>query len=156
MSTLGPTVARLATFVALIVTFVAVAPASAHEGQDFDAVTVLARVDGRLEGVTFDRASSSTTLVASPGRELRLIDLDRVDAPATAIDFALETEGALRLEILDLDGNVVRTLAEGTWARGSHRLAWQHDSEAGEGLEEGLYVARLRHEPAMEALVTAR
>jgi len=156
MSTLRPTAVRLAAFVALIVTIVAVAPASAHEGQGFDAVTVLARVDGRLEGVTVDRASDDATLLPAPGRQLRLIDLDRADTPATAIDFALESEGALRLEILDLDGNVVRTLAEGTWARGNHRLAWQHDSEAGDGLEDGLYVARLRHDPAPQALVTAR
>lgn len=152
MSINAPTALRVVALVALIVTAV---PALAHEGQALEATTVLARVDGH--DLAIERAAAPVALQASTsGRHLHLVDLGATQTPATAIDFELNTTQSMRLEVLDLEGNVVRTLAEGTWARGSHKLAWHHDSEAGEALDSGLYVVRLRAETERETLLTAR
>lgn len=156
MSTLSPTAARLAAIALVFVVFVSIAPASAHEGQTSDAVTVLARVDGHFQGLTLESAGRAVALQASAGRELHLIDLAASTTPATAIDFDVARTGGVRLEVLDLAGNVVRTLADGTWASGQHTLAWHHDSESGEALEGGLFVVRLVQDRTNETLITAR
>lgn len=143
----------LTLLVAVAASAVAPAPVTAHEGASVEAAGVLARVDGQVRSVQANRADAS--LRVGSGHEVRLVDLDG-GTPATAIDFELDTTRTLRLEVLDLQGNVVRTLAHGTWAEGAHRLAWHHDADDGEVIEQGLFVVRLVPEHADPGLATAR
>jgi len=46
----------------------------------------------------------------------------------TAIDFNLPTDSNIRLEIYDVLGRKVETLAEGRYAAGSHKARWSADS----------------------------
>ena len=39
---------------------------------------------------------------------------------------------------------MIRTLASGLWAKGQHTLAWHRDDDAGNRVDEGIYVVRLR------------
>lgn len=117
---------------------------------------MLARVDGQLRFVSTRSTTGDVRLSAAGDVQLCVVDLAQQALPATAVDFALEKTQNLRLEVLDLDGNLVRTLAQGLWAAGRHQLAWQHDAESGERLEEGLYVVRLVPEAPGERVALAR
>ena len=63
---------------------------------------------------------------------------------STNFAFELSAPGPVSLEIRDVAGRVVRTLAAGTMREGSHRLAW--DGRDGEGRQTapGVYFYRLR------------
>lgn len=61
----------------------------------------------------------------------------------SAIAFALERAGAVDLEIFDLEGRPIATVARRQYLEaGQHRLAWRQDP--GVPMEPGLYVLRLR------------
>jgi len=62
-------------------------------------------------------------------------------APSLLVDAPAETPG--RLELFDLQGRRVRTLADRTFARGAHVLVWDGRDDAGRALGPGLYFARL-------------
>lgn len=145
----------LLALVALVVVASSAVPAAAHEGRADADATVLARVDGRLLDVRLG-AADAVSLTSASDRTLLVVDLENAELPATAIDFAVDATRSLRLEVLDLDGQVVRTLAEGTWAGGRHRLAWHHDADSGETLEDGMYVVRMVRDEDPTTLVTAR
>jgi carboxypeptidase T len=82
------------------------------------------------------------------------------DAPVTALEFApiapnpvrasarfafaLPRAGAVRLEVLDLQGRRVRTLANGAYAARRWSLAWDLRDDAGDAVAPGVYFARLR------------
>lgn len=80
---------------------------------------------------------------ADHASQLRLVDVARSTLPVTVIDFELDEFLPTRLEVFDLEGRVVRTLANGLWAKGNHRMAWHHENDHGEKLEKGVYVVRL-------------
>ena len=61
----------------------------------------------------------------------------------TRIGFALEQAGVARLQILDLAGRHVRTLADGPCAAGSHAQTWDGRDDAGRAAPAGIYLARL-------------
>ncbi|HKK73274.1 MAG TPA: FlgD immunoglobulin-like domain containing protein [Candidatus Krumholzibacteria bacterium] len=160
--TLGRTARRphlvpaLAALLIAITFVVAPAPVTAHEGRSAEAASVLARVDGEDRAPTPTIVTAGTALRADDGHALRLVDLGDVRAPATAIDFELASTRSLRLEVLDLEGNLVRTLARGTWAEGSHQLAWHHDADDGQTLDHGLFLVRIVAEGTPSGLAAAR
>ncbi len=119
-------------------------------------VSLLARVDGQLRPVSVQSAEGSVRLSAGESIQLCVVDLSKQALPATSVGFDLTKDQSLRLEVLDLDGKLVRTLARGLWAAGKHQLAWQHDAETGDRLDEGLYVVRLVPEAPGEMVALAR
>ena len=127
-------------------------PASATEG------VVVSWTDGTTSTLAEPADSDAVRFGSTAGSDqLRVIYVSRAALPATVIDFALEGFRPTRLEVLDLDGEVVRTLADGLWAEGAHRMAWHHDTDQGRRLEDGIYVLRLSVEsPATDSLALAR
>ncbi len=65
---------------------------------------------------------------------------------ATSIGFALTRSGAVSLEVLDLQGRRVRSLARGVHAAGLHRLDWDGRGEDGAPVGAGIYFVRLEAE----------
>ena len=63
------------------------------------------------------------------------------------VHFELEQSRELAIEVMDRDGHVVRTLADGLWARGDHVLAWYGEDDDGKSLTAGIYSVRLKLEP---------
>ncbi|MDO9172776.1 MAG: FlgD immunoglobulin-like domain containing protein, partial [bacterium] len=63
--------------------------------------------------------------------------------PQTQIQYELAREGAVRLEIYDLQGTLVRTLVEGSRAAGRHDETWDGRDNAGGQVASGVYMARL-------------
>ena len=64
-------------------------------------------------------------------------------SPRPAIAFALERAGAVDLEVFDLDGRAIATVARREYLEaGHHRIAWRQDP--GQPLAPGFYFVRLR------------
>lgn len=61
----------------------------------------------------------------------------------TTIGFDLPRAADVRLTIFDAAGRQVRTIAEGGWAAGRHRVAWQGRDDSGRRVSAGAYFARL-------------
>ena len=58
-------------------------------------------------------------------------------------EFALPRTGAVKLEILDVMGRRVRTLANGTFAAGRYVHGWNGRDDQGSAVRPGVYLARL-------------
>jgi hypothetical protein len=65
-------------------------------------------------------------------------------AGATAIVFDLARGGELALEVFDVRGARVRTLARGAWPAGRHRLTWNGHDDADRAVPGGVYLVRLQ------------
>lgn len=63
--------------------------------------------------------------------------------PSTNIAFVLPERAAMSLQIYDLNGRLVRTLAEGTRAAGRHVEKWDGKNSIGENVASGVYWYRL-------------
>ncbi len=64
--------------------------------------------------------------------------------PSTAISFQLPTASEVSLVIYDLNGQVVKQLASGKFARGKHSLEWEGRNESGARVASGVYVYKLQ------------
>ena len=103
------------------------------------------------DGVTYAANDRARALSSSQVATLQLASVTRPatriasdgGSPRSAIAFALERAGAVDLEIFDLEGRPIATVARRQYLEaGQHRLAWRQDP--GVPLEPGLYVVRLR------------
>ncbi len=63
--------------------------------------------------------------------------------PQTTIAFSLPRSGAVRLDIMDLQGRLVRTLVDEVRGEGAHRVIWDGTTESGRRAASGTYVYRL-------------
>jgi hypothetical protein len=142
----------------LVFALLTAAPVLAEDaaGAPSGDTTILARLDGQLRPVTTVSRQGSVRMEGVGGMQLFAVDLAKQAQPATAVAFSLARDEHVRLEVRDLDGKLVRTLARGLWAQGRHQLAWQHDADWGDRLTEGLYVVRLVPEAAGERVAVAR
>ena len=102
-----------------------------------DGTTSPVRAPMATDWISFE-ANQSTTRT-----QLRMVDVSRTTLIATVIDLELDEFRPLRLEVVDQDGRVVKTLADGLWAAGRHQMAWYHENEDDEVLETGTYFVRL-------------
>ena len=66
--------------------------------------------------------------------------------PRTAIKFSLEQASPVSLQVFDLNGRVVKTLADGSMAAGGHEVVWNGQDENGSSLASGVYFYRLQAE----------
>ncbi|HPF35313.1 MAG TPA: FlgD immunoglobulin-like domain containing protein [Candidatus Krumholzibacteria bacterium] len=64
--------------------------------------------------------------------------------PAVTLAFALEAPHAVNVDLYDLRGQRVRTLAAGPLEAGEHALVWDGRADDGAELASGTYLARLR------------
>ena len=71
--------------------------------------------------------------------------------PATRITFVLDREEEVRLEVYDLAGRRVATLAAERFAAGSHTATWRGCDESGRALPSGAYVVRLVTDSAVRS-----
>lgn len=67
--------------------------------------------------------------------------------PQTTIQYSIERPGNVRLTVFDLGGRVVRILADGMQAGGSHEVTWDGRDEAGRSVASGAYFYRLEAFP---------
>jgi hypothetical protein len=59
------------------------------------------------------------------------------------IPFALTEPSTVQLDILDVNGRIVRTLVTGYHSGGTHQVEWNGNNDAGNPVPEGIYICRL-------------
>jgi len=64
--------------------------------------------------------------------------------PGTSIQFDIPGRSPVTLEVMDLLGRRVVTLAEGTFEPGTHTVTWDGTGPGGSALASGIYVYRLQ------------
>lgn len=62
----------------------------------------------------------------------------------TALSYALPADGEVSLELFDLQGRLVRSLASGRQPAGRHQVRWDGRDASGDAKSVGIYLARLR------------
>jgi hypothetical protein len=62
----------------------------------------------------------------------------------TTLSYELPTRETVSLQVFDLSGRVVRTLASGTQAAGSYQLEWDGLDDSARPMPAGVYLTRLR------------
>ena len=72
--------------------------------------------------------------------------------PRTTVSFELPEVGAVRLEIFDVAGRLVRTLVDESLPQGSHEAAWDGRDASGREVGSGSYVARLQFAGKVETI----
>ncbi len=107
-------------------------PATAADLEDGLAVKFTTRAPG-FSGVT-----SEPTLTG-----LRLRSGPNPWTAATVVRFDLERAGDLRLQVLDLNGRVVRVLRSGPAGAGPHAVGWRGVDQQGSLLPGGVYLLQL-------------
>ncbi|MCH8837973.1 MAG: T9SS type A sorting domain-containing protein [Candidatus Marinimicrobia bacterium] len=63
--------------------------------------------------------------------------------PNTTIDFTLNAAGAVILDVYDLMGHKVRTLADAPMSSGTHSVKWNGRDDSGNQLSSGIYIYRM-------------
>jgi hypothetical protein len=64
--------------------------------------------------------------------------------PETIIRFQLPRSEQVLIEVVDMDGRVLNTLADARFAPGEHQVAWRGVNESGSPVGTGVYVVRMR------------
>ncbi len=59
--------------------------------------------------------------------------------PTTSIKFACPQTGMVRLEVYNMLGQKVRTLADGVYAQGTHQITWNTMNDSGNPVASGVY-----------------
>ncbi len=63
--------------------------------------------------------------------------------PSTTIGFALPQNAAVKLVVVNILGQEIKTLAEGFWGAGIHHVLWNGDDQKGYRVASGVYFCRL-------------
>jgi hypothetical protein len=63
--------------------------------------------------------------------------------PETTIEFQIPETSPVHLEIVDIMGRTVRTLASGQFSPGAYRIVWDATDGSGARLSSGVYFYRL-------------
>ncbi|MCK4537891.1 MAG: T9SS type A sorting domain-containing protein [Candidatus Krumholzibacteria bacterium] len=119
-------------------------------------------IDEPLESFTIVTSGPVTSVEIDPDHwilcdvELNLTDSEEVPSmaflgqnipnpfnPVTTIEFGLEVEGRITLDIFDVNGRLVRKLASGHFPAGRHTLAWKGLADNGSKVSSGVYFYRL-------------
>lgn len=63
--------------------------------------------------------------------------------PSTSISFELKEPARVFVRVFDVSGRLVKTLADGTFASGPHKLLWNGCNSNGSMVASGIYFIRL-------------
>ena len=88
--------------------------------------------------------SSLTGVDDRPARPILLANRPNPFAVSTKLRYDLPSPGRIQLDIIDLSGRRVRTLAAGSEAAGRHDREWDGRSDRGTRVPPGVYLLRLR------------
>ncbi len=71
--------------------------------------------------------------------------------PMTTVRFELAGEQRVRVSVVNLAGETVRSLSHATYSAGRHELTWDGRDDAGRGLASGTYLLRLETSSGTES-----
>ncbi len=72
--------------------------------------------------------------------------------PETQITFDLPQAGHVKIQIYDISGRLVRTLADGLMNAGRHQVKWDGHDQAGQQVSTGIYLCRLETAQAQRSM----
>ena len=115
---------------------------------------------GEIRGQLANLSAFQPAAVADPETAPVVAPLLRI-APnpfgtETAVRFGLARESAVVLEVVDVNGRVVRELVTGSLAAGEHVVAWDGRDAAGRPVASGVYFGRLATAAGTTTLRIAR
>ncbi len=104
--------------------------------------------DYRLRQVDFDGSTDYSPVarvmtIPTPMATRLLPNYPNPFNPATTIVVELAQEGPMQVEVYDMLGRRVRSLADGVHAAGLHSFEWNGTDDQGSAVETGIYFARL-------------
>ena len=94
----------------------------------------------------FDRSVAVAEPVNASDVDIAQVALQVAPSPVrdrAQLRLALPQAGRALVEVLDVEGRIVKVLAQGEFARGVHTLGWDGRDEAGRKVASGIYVYRL-------------
>jgi hypothetical protein len=97
--------------------------------------------NGPVEGIDIHLGVTGVgegTTVSSAAGGLSIWTIPSPFKTATRFEFTIPASSELRLDIYDMSGRCVATLASGTLAEGTHSVEWRPD-----GLPSGVYISKL-------------
>jgi hypothetical protein len=104
--------------------------------------------DYRLRQVDFDGSEELSDVfrintMAAPMTTRLLPNFPNPFNPSTSIVAELAQDGVMSVEIYDMLGRLIRTLADGHHAAGAHVFEWDGLDESGTAVQSGIYFSRL-------------
>jgi hypothetical protein len=69
---------------------------------------------------------------------------------SVSISYTLPVDDRVRVEVFDVSGQIVRTLADGTVASGTHTATWDGTDSSGRPVTNGIYFFKLTASSKME------
>jgi flagellar hook assembly protein FlgD len=70
--------------------------------------------------------------------------------PATSIEFSLGRSGYTSLKVYNILGQEVKTIVNGQWTAGFHRVTWDGKDHRGLAVSSGIYFYRLQSNGIIE------
>ena len=93
--------------------------------------------------IVFSPVTASDDQVVTPGANLLLQNFPNPFNPETTIHFDMPASGAAKLEIYNVKGQCVKTLADGNHDFGRHSYVWNGTDNTGNNVSSGIYFYRL-------------
>jgi len=128
------------------------------EAVPYDGYAQSAAISVPKTGLVILRSGSLTSVgqgdETAPGPARILAASPNPFNPSTTISFALPEDGRARVQVFDLSGRLVRTLADRAFDAGTHALTWDGKDDRGAPAASGVYF--LRMESAGNARDTAK
>jgi hypothetical protein len=69
----------------------------------------------------------------------------------STIEFMVSTNGNYRLEVLDINGSLIKVLADDYLPEGTYWLDWEGTDHTGQAVKAGIYTVRLVSENAIQS-----
>jgi len=101
-------------------------------------------VEAAVDDLVFYEASAPITGVSAAPRLALRSPWPNPSNGETRFEFSLPRDGRVEVDVLDLQGRVVRTLERGSHDAGQHTLLWRGDDDSGRDCAPGLYFVRVR------------
>jgi flagellar hook assembly protein FlgD len=84
----------------------------------------------------------SSTRVRKPEEPIELSILPNPFFGSAVVELQLAQESRVAVEIYDLSGRLVESLANGAFGAGAHRFVWNGENDSGSDVPSGVYVCR--------------
>ncbi|NQV18558.1 MAG: T9SS type A sorting domain-containing protein [Armatimonadetes bacterium] len=72
--------------------------------------------------------------------------------PSTTIEFSIQKDSYIELEIFNIKGQKIKTLANNQFTKGNHSIIWNGDGDSGESVCSGVYLYKLNVDGKTEAM----
>jgi hypothetical protein len=98
---------------------------------------------GALDGYFYRLERGPTAVGDTPARGRLVGNFPNPFNPSTTIRFTLEEAADVRLDIVSVRGEIVRTIDVARAGAGAHDVLWRGDTDTGSRVASGVYFCRM-------------